>query len=162
MAKYNKPVFVNESLADKKIKTASKFIAYKTWDDPSLWFAEVVDNGNAFFHWHQGKRNEGHKDSIINYISADSAKWQATIKDYVYFHAPNGDKSKGHEDTVIAYISGDNQAYVGSFAEWFDEGEPEEADPEFLGLRAGGWKPLPSPMRRPLPRSRNSPNPIRG
>lgn len=120
MAKYTKPVFVNECLSNKSIKTASKFIAYKTWDD-SLWFAEVIDNGNAFFHWHQGKRNEGHKDSIINYITADRTKWQATIKDYVYFHAPSGDKSKGHEDTVIAYISGDNQAYVGSFAEWFDE-----------------------------------------
>jgi hypothetical protein len=121
MAKYTKPVFVNECLSDKNTKTASKFIAYKTWDDPSLWFAEVIDDGNAFFHWHQGQRDKGHKDSIIRYITADGTKWEATIKDYEYFHSPNGDKSKGHSDVVIAYISGDNRAYVGSFAEWFDE-----------------------------------------
>lgn len=121
MAKYNKPVFVNQLLADRSVKTASKFIAYKTWNDPSVWFAEVVDGGNAFFHWHQGKRNEGHKDVIINYITADGTKWQATIKDYVFFHSPEGDTSKGHSDTVIAYISSDGRAYEGSFAEWFDE-----------------------------------------
>lgn len=122
MAKYSKPVFVNELLSDKKVKTASKFIAYRTWNDPStLWFAEVVDNGNAFFHWIQGKKDKGHKDSIINYISSDNKKWQATIKDFEFFHSPEGDKSKGHNDSVIAYISGDNRAYVGSFAEWFDE-----------------------------------------
>ena len=121
MAKYNKPVFVNEQIGNPKVKTASKFIAYKTWDDPSLWLAEVIDNGNAFFHWHQGDRAHGHKDSIINYISDAGEKWTATIKDFVYFHYQNGDKSKGHHDDVIKYISGDNQGYTGSFAEWFDE-----------------------------------------
>jgi hypothetical protein len=121
MAKYNKPVFVNESVKDKRVKTASKFIAYKTWDDPSLWLAEVIDNGNAFFHWHQGQRDKGHKDTIIRYISDAGDKWEATIKDFVFSHYPNGDRSKGHTDTVIAYISGDNNPYVGSFAEWYDE-----------------------------------------
>lgn len=121
MAKYNKPVFVNEQLDNRKVKTASKFIAYKTWDDSSLWLAEIIDDGNAFFHWHQGHREQGHKDSIIKYITADGTKWTATIKDYVFFHYPNDDKSKGHEDTVIAYISGDNKAWEGSFAEWYDE-----------------------------------------
>ncbi len=121
MSKYNKPVFVNELISDKKIKTASKFIAYKTWNDPSLWFAEVTDDGNAFSHWHQGRRNEGHKDTIINYVSRDGQKWQATIKDYVFFHSPEGDTSRGHHDTVIHYISGDNNLYEGSFAEWYDE-----------------------------------------
>jgi hypothetical protein len=91
MAKYNKPVFVNELLSDKTVKTASKFIAYKTWDDPSLWLAEVIDGGNAFFHWHQRQRDKGHKDSIIRYITADGTKWEATIQDFVYFHSPNGD-----------------------------------------------------------------------
>jgi hypothetical protein len=121
MAKYNKPVFVNQLLDDRTVKTASKFIAYRTWNDPSLWFAEVIDNGNAFFHWHQGRRSEGHKDTIINYISSDGKQWQATIQDYVFFHSPNGDRSKGHSDNIIIYLSGDNRAYEGSFAEWFDE-----------------------------------------
>lgn len=121
MAKYNNPIFVNELLDNRKVKTASKFIAYKTWDSSVLWFAEVIDNGNAFFHWIQGQKDKGHKDSIINYITADGTKWQATVKDFVFFHSPEGDKSKGHSDDVIAYISGDNRAYVASFAEWFDE-----------------------------------------
>ncbi|MBJ7221590.1 MULTISPECIES: DUF4751 family protein [unclassified Brenneria] len=121
MGKYTKPVFVNQLLSDRTVKTASKFIAYKSWNDTNLWFAEVVDNGNAFFHWHQGKKAEGHKDTIINYITADGTQWQATIKDYVFFHSPNGDIAKGHSDSNIAYISGDNKAYEGSFAEWFDE-----------------------------------------
>lgn len=119
--KYHKSVFVNELLEDRSVKTASKFIAYRTWNDSSLWFAEVVDNGNAFFHWHQGDKSGGHKDTIINYITADGTKWQATIQNFVFFHSPEGDRSKGHSDTVIAYISGDNRAYVGSFAEWYDE-----------------------------------------
>jgi hypothetical protein len=121
MAKYTKPVFVNEQLDNKKVKTVSKFIAYKTWNTGEVWFAEVVDNGNAFFHFQQGKRAQGHKDSIINYITSDGTPWQATIKDYVFFHAPNGDKSKGHTDDVIAYITANGQAFVGSFAEWYDE-----------------------------------------
>ena len=54
MAKYNKSVFVNEQLDRRKVKTASKFIAYKTWDDDSLWLAEIISDGNAFFYWHQG------------------------------------------------------------------------------------------------------------
>ncbi|WP_409306232.1 DUF4751 family protein [Pectobacterium sp. B1J-3] len=121
MVKYKKPVFINQLLSDNAVKTASKFIAYKTWDDPHLWLAEVIDNGNAFFHWHQGKKAEGHKDAVINYITADGTKWQATIKNYEFFHAPNGETAKGHPDTKIAYISGDNRAYEGSFAEWYDE-----------------------------------------
>ena len=63
MAKYNKPVFVNEQIGNPKVKIASKFIAYKSWDDPSLWLAEVINNGSAFFHWRQGDRAHGHKDS---------------------------------------------------------------------------------------------------
>ena len=121
MAKYNKPVFVSELADNPKVKNASKFIAYKTWDDPSLWFAEVIDNGNAFFHWHQGYRAHGHKDSIINYITGLGEKWTATITDFVYFHYKDGDKSKGHHDDVINYISGDNRSYFASFAEWYDE-----------------------------------------
>lgn len=101
MAKYNKPVFVNELRGDHNVKTVSKFIAYKTWNDSSLWFAEVIDNGNAFFHWHQGQRDKCHKDSIINYVTEDGSKWQATIKDFVFFHSPEGDKSKGHSDNII-------------------------------------------------------------
>ncbi|WP_124067789.1 DUF4751 family protein [Clostridium sp. E02] len=121
MSKYQRPVFVNQLMSNHSVKTVSKFIAYKTWNDSSLWFAEVVDDGNAFFHWHQGKKEEGHKDTIINYISADGKPWQATIKDYVFFHSPKGDTSRGHSDTIITYISGDNAAYEGSFAEWYDE-----------------------------------------
>lgn len=34
---------------------------------------------------------------------------------------PEGDISKGHSDIVISYISGDNRAYIGNFAEWYDE-----------------------------------------
>lgn len=121
MSKYNKPVFINQSLANPLVKTASKFIAYKTWNDPSIWFAEVINNGNAFFHWHQGKKAEGHKDTIINYVTGNGTQWQATIKDYVFFHTPHGDASKGHPDNKIVYISADDQAYEGTFAEWFDE-----------------------------------------
>jgi hypothetical protein len=73
-----------------------------------------------FFPLAPGARDKGHKDSVIRYITADGTKREAAIQDFVYFHSPNGDKSKGHSDTVIAYISGNNQAYVGSFAEWFD------------------------------------------
>ncbi len=120
MPKYQKYVFVNESLSNPDDKTASKFIAYKTWNTGEIWFAEIVDDGNAFFHYKQGHRDEGHKDSIINYITADGTPWQATIEDYVFFHSPNGDKSKGHSDTVIAYITANGTPFKGSFAEWYD------------------------------------------
>ncbi len=119
MSKYKKPVIVNQLLSDRSVKTVGRFIEYQTWDG-SLWFAEVLE-GCAFFHWKQGKKNEGHKDTIINYVIEDGTQWQATIKDYVFFHSPNGDTSKGHSDTVITYISGDNKVYEGSFAEWYDE-----------------------------------------
>lgn len=74
MAKYNKPVFVNQLLSDRSVKTTSKFIAYRTWDAPSLWFAKAINNGNDFFHWYQRKANEGHKDIIINHIASDGQK----------------------------------------------------------------------------------------
>lgn len=121
MSSMPKYIFVSERLDDKNRKTASKFIAYRTWDTDELWFAEVVDDGNAFFVFQQGQRDKGHKDATISYITADRTKWKASIKNYVFFHSPEGDTSKGHEDRVIAYITGDGSAFVSSFAEWFEE-----------------------------------------
>lgn len=121
MAKYTNYTFVNRKWNDHSVQTVSKFIAYRTWNTNEVWYAEIVDDGNAFFHWQPGKKAQGHKDSIINYISVDGKNWQATISNYEFFHSPNGDRAQGHKDVIIGYISADNQGYEGSFAEVYVE-----------------------------------------
>lgn len=42
--------FVNTQRANPSIKTVSRFFEYKTWTE-QIWRTEIIENGNAFFHW---------------------------------------------------------------------------------------------------------------
>ena len=118
-AKYSNYIFVNTLLANPAVKTVSKFILYKTWNG-QLWNAEVIDDGNAFFHWQGSDKSNGHRDTVINYV-LNGQKWQATISDYVFFHCVDGDQDNGHCDTVIDYLCSNDCVYQASFAEYFSE-----------------------------------------
>ncbi|EKR2099465.1 TPA_asm: DUF4751 domain-containing protein, partial [Salmonella enterica subsp. enterica serovar Newport] len=43
-------LFVNTQRANPSIKTVSRFFEYKTWTE-QIWRTEIIENGNAFFHW---------------------------------------------------------------------------------------------------------------
>ncbi|MDR0996961.1 MAG: DUF4751 family protein [Zoogloeaceae bacterium] len=124
MSQFQKPIFVNEQLhADKK--TVSTYIDYRAWD-MSLVKAEVVDNGNAFFHWHAGQHDKGHKSDHIDYTSEGMQRYRATIKDYVFFcqkQAKGGDpgETAPHAESSIVYLSTDSLPWRGSFAEQFND-----------------------------------------
>lgn len=117
--KYDNYMFVNALTSNDAVKTVSKFISYKTWNG-QLWNAEIIDNGNGFFHWQGKDKHNGHRDTVINYL-VNGQKWQATIADYVFFHCLEGGQNQGHYDNVINYISANDCVYQGSFAEYYGE-----------------------------------------
>lgn len=78
-----KNVIVNVMVGNPSIKTVGSFFMYKTWDG-NPWFAEIIENGNAFFHWQPGDRENGHRDTIMQYIAGDGTRWQTTIHDYTF------------------------------------------------------------------------------
>jgi hypothetical protein len=114
-------IFVSELIGDPNVKTASTFISYKTWNTKDNWMAEIIDNGNDFFHFHQGQRDKGHKDGIINYLAPDGSEWQGRIKDYVFTLYPKDKEGQGKTAKQIAYMSWDGRGYSSSFAEWFTD-----------------------------------------
>lgn len=57
-------LFVNTQRANPSIKTVSRFFEYKTWTE-QIWRTEIIENGNAFFHWQGHDRKTGHRDTIL-------------------------------------------------------------------------------------------------
>lgn len=57
-------LFVNTQRANPSIKTVSRFFEYKTWTE-QIWRTEIIENGNAFFHWQGHDRKNGHRDTIL-------------------------------------------------------------------------------------------------
>ena len=48
---YDHYLFVNTQLCNPTIKSVSQYIEYRTWSG-QIWRSEIIDRGNAFFHWH--------------------------------------------------------------------------------------------------------------
>lgn len=115
-----KKVFVSEMVGNSVVKKVGTFIIYKTWDG-TPWMAEVVDKGDAFYHWQPGKREEGHRDTIIRYIGGDGRRWQSTISNYVFMHALEGDIRFAHFDMGIVYLNLDGNVYRGTFADTYED-----------------------------------------
>ncbi|ECC2586857.1 DUF4751 domain-containing protein [Salmonella enterica] len=112
-------LFVNTQRANPSIKTVSRFFEYKTWTD-QIWRTEIIENGNAFFHWQGHDIKNGHRDTIINYL-LNGQRWQSTIEDYIFFHALEGKVLQGHYDNIIEYVSSDNYVYQSAFAEYITD-----------------------------------------
>lgn len=115
-----KNVIVNVMVGNPSIKTVGSFFMYKTWDG-TPWFAEIIENGNAFFHWQPGDRENGHRDTIMQYIAGDGTRWQTTIHNYTFMLSLEGDIKFSHYDTGITYLCLDNNVYRSSFAETYEE-----------------------------------------
>ncbi|HHW8854812.1 TPA: DUF4751 family protein [Salmonella enterica] len=112
-------LFVNTQCANPSIKTVSRFFEYKTWTE-QIWRTEIIENGNAFFHWQGHDRKNGHRDTIINYL-LNGQRWQSTIDDYIFFHALEGKAWQGHYDNIIEYVSSDHYVYQSAFAEYITD-----------------------------------------
>lgn len=116
---YQYYLFVNTQLSNPSIKTVSKYIEYKTWTG-QIWRAEIIESGNAFFHWQGHDRRNGHRDTVINYLLRGQ-KWQSTITDYIFFHSLEGRETHGNYDSVIEYVCSNNCVYQSAFAEYIAE-----------------------------------------
>ncbi|POT56238.1 DUF4751 domain-containing protein [Citrobacter amalonaticus] len=116
---YNHYLFVNTQLSNPSIKNVCKYIEYKTWTG-QIWRAEIIEHGNAFFHWQGHDRRNGHRDTVINYL-LHGQRWQSTIADYIFFHSLEGEEQQGHYDNVIDYLCSNNCVYRSEFAEYISE-----------------------------------------
>lgn len=112
---FNNYVFVNALISRPCCKTVSKYIEYKTWTG-QIWRTEVIEKGNAFFHWQANDRRNGHRDTVINYI-LHGQKWQSTITDYIFYHSLEGEEARGYFDCVIKYVNPNNCMLRSTFAE---------------------------------------------
>lgn len=112
-------VFVNTLLSNPLDNTVSHYIEYKTWTG-QIWRSEVIENGNAFFHWQGHDRINGHRDNVINYFW-HGQRWQASIADYLFFHSPEGEEIRGYYDNVIKYICSNNCMRQSAFARYISE-----------------------------------------
>lgn len=112
-------LFVNTVISTPSVKTVSKYIEYKTWTG-QIWRTEVIENGNAFFHWQGNDRRNGHRDTVINYF-LHGQKWQSTVTDYLFFHSLDGMEVHGYFDNVIKYVCSNNCMVQSSFAEYISE-----------------------------------------
>ena len=115
-----RPIIVSVRVDNPTVKKVGRFFMYKTWDG-TPWLAEIIDNGNAFYHWQPGKRSEGHKDSIMKYIAGDGQLWVARIHDGVFQLALEGNMKLAQFNTTITYLSLDNNVYCGSIADTYEE-----------------------------------------
>lgn len=115
-----KPIIVSVRVDNPTVKKVGRFFMYKTWDG-TPWLAEIIDNGNAFYHWQPGNRDGGHKDDIMKYIAGDGQRWLAAIHDGVFMLALEGNMKFAHFDNAITYLSLDNNVYHGSLAETYAE-----------------------------------------
>lgn len=113
---YDHYLFVNTQLSNPTIKSVSQYIEYRTWSG-QIWRTEVIERGNAFFHWQGLDRINGHRDTVINYL-LNGQRWQSTIADYIFFHSLDGEEALGHYDNVIKYVCANNCVYRSSFAEY--------------------------------------------
>ncbi|CBG86847.1 DUF4751 family protein [Citrobacter rodentium] len=111
--------FVNTLIVRPYLKTVSRFIEYKTWTG-QIWRSEVIEDGNAFFHWQGTDRINGHRDTVINYF-LHGQKWQSTITDYIFFHSLEGEEVRGYFDNVIKYVSPNSFMLKSTFAECVPE-----------------------------------------
>lgn len=111
--------FVNTLIVRPYLKTVSRFIEYKTWTG-QIWRSEVIEDGNAFFHWQGTDRINGHRDTVINYF-LHGQKWQSTITDYIFFHSLEGEQVRGYFDNVIKYVSPNSFMLKSTFAECVPE-----------------------------------------
>ena len=116
---YQHYLFVNTQLSNPLIKAVSKYIEYKTWTG-QIWRTEIIESGNAFFHWQGHDRRNGHRDTVINYLLCGQ-KWQSTLTDYIFFHSLEGEETHGNYDNVIEYVSSNNCVYQSAFAEYIAE-----------------------------------------
>lgn len=116
---YHHHLFVNTQLSNPSIKAVSKYIEYKTWTG-QIWQAEIIENGNAFFHWQGHDRKNGHRDTLINYLFRGQ-KWQPTMTDYIFFPSLEGREVHGNYDNVIEYICSNNCVYQSAFAEYIED-----------------------------------------
>jgi hypothetical protein len=116
---YHHYLFVNTQLSNPSIKAVSKYIEYKTWAG-QIWRTEIIESGNAFFHWQGHDRRNGHRDTVINYL-LHGQKWQSTITDYIFFHSLEGRETHGNYDSVIEYVCSNNCVYQSAFAEYIAE-----------------------------------------
>lgn len=116
---YEHYLFVNTQLSNPMIKSVSQYIEYKTWSG-QIWRTEVIERGNAFFHWQGRDRINGHRDTVINYL-LNGQRWQSTIADYIFFHSLDGEEALGHYDNVIKYVYANNCVYRSAFAEYITE-----------------------------------------
>lgn len=116
---YDHYLFVNTQLSNPTIKSVSQYIEYKTWSG-QIWRTEVIEHGNAFFHWQGQDRINGHRDTVINYL-LNGQRWQSTIADYIFFHSLDGEEALGHYDNEIKYVCANNCAYRSMFAEYITE-----------------------------------------
>lgn len=91
----------------------------KTWTG-QIWRSEVIEDGNAFFHWQGTDRINGHRDTVINYF-LHGQKWQSTITDYIFFHSLEGEEVRGYFDNVIKYVSPNSFMLKSTFAECVPE-----------------------------------------
>ncbi|MTH45086.1 DUF4751 family protein [Intestinirhabdus alba] len=109
-------MFVTTQLANPAIKTVSKYIEYKTWAG-QIWRSEIIESGNAFFHWQGNDKRNGHRDTVINYL-LNGQRWQSAIADYMFFHSLEGAEAHGYYDNMIEYISANDCRYQSTFAEY--------------------------------------------
>ena len=116
---YDHYLFVNTQLSNPTIKSVSQYIEYRTWSG-QIWRTEVIERGNAFFHWQGHDRINGHRDTVINYL-LNGQRWQSTITDYIFFHSLDGEEAQGHYDNVIKYVCANNCVYRSAFAEYIKE-----------------------------------------